>query len=60
MKSLRLVHPPPEEGTPEEDSWALKAEHVSKQFEIYMNDRNRVYEFLGTDDTIKNTGPSEM
>ncbi len=47
MKNLRLIHPPPAENSPPEDPWVLKAEDVSKKFEIYINDRNRVYEFFG-------------
>ena len=34
------------DGTPED--WVISVEGVGKRFDIYLNDRNRVYEFFGT------------
>jgi ABC-type polysaccharide/polyol phosphate transport system ATPase subunit len=49
MKRLQLV--PPIEDSPEQSSppeeWVVKAEGLGKLFDIYLNDRNRVYEFFG-------------
>lgn len=47
MKQLRLIPPPDENSNPPENDWVLRATKISKRFEIYLNDRNRVYEFFG-------------
>ena len=47
MKKLRLIHSTEEQPNPPERDWVLKAHNLSKRFEIYLNDRNRVYEFFG-------------
>ena len=39
----------PEEKTPDEaDDWVIQAEGIGKRFDIYLNDRSRVYEFFGS------------
>lgn len=40
--------PPPAPEDPSPDDWVLQVEGVGKKFDIYLNDRSRVYEFFGS------------
>ena len=46
----RAAEPAPTDQTADgaDDDWVLAIEGVGKRFDIYLNDRSRVYEFFGT------------
>src|SRR5210317_441616 len=46
---LRLVseQTEPQLGSSMPENWAIRVIDLSKKFEIYLHDRNRVYEFFG-------------